>query len=214
MKTITDIKENKRNPQRVSIYTDGTFLLACHKELVYKKGLKKGLAIDEALLLSVAKEDAFLRAREVALRTIEHAMKTQNQVAEKLREKDFEEETIQRVMDLLKEYQLMDDARYTEVFLKEKLRSRGIRKAKYELMQKGVDKELVEEVLSETATRELEEASCLKLAKKKVAQLKRKEEDPYKLKSKAYGYLVGKGYEYDLVTSTLQKVLENHENFH
>lgn len=212
MKTITKISENKRNSSRVSIYADDEFLLACDKELVYKRGLVKGMKIDTESLLEIAKEDTFIRAREAALRTLERTMKTEEEVENKLREKEFDEDTIQRVIALLKEYKLLDDVRYTELYLKEKLRSRGQKKAKFELLHKGVDKETLEQVLDDFKDSSIEEETCYKLAKKKYDQLVKREPDAFKLKSKLYTYLTGKGYEYELIGRTLRTILSQTED--
>lgn len=213
MKTITKISENKKNKNRVSIYADEEFLLACDKELIYKRGLKKGMQIDPEILLELAKEDTFIRARETALRVLERTMKTEEEVQKKLREKEYDEETIQRVLSLLREYKLLDDERYAELYLKEKLRSRGQKKAKLELLQKGVDKEILNQALDSIKDSNIEEETCLKLARKKYDQLSKREQDPYKLKSKLYTFLVGKGYDYELIGSTLRKILTQEEDY-
>lgn len=207
MKTITKISENMKNSNRVSIYADEEFLLSCDKELIFKRGLVKGMKIDTDLLLEIAKEDTFIRARETALRSLERTMKTEEEIQKKLLEKEFDDDTIARVISLLKEYNLLNDARYAELYLKEKLRSRGQKKAKFELLHKGVDKEVLNEALDSLKDSSLEEETCFKLAKKKYDQLCKREQDPFKLKSKLYTFLAGKGYEYELISSTLRKIL-------
>ena len=170
------------------------------------------MKIDTDLLLEIAKEDTFIRARETALRSLERTMKTEEEVQKKLLEKEFDDDTITRVLSLLKEYNLLNDARYAELYLKEKLRSRGQKKAKYELLHKGVDKEVLNEALESLKDSSLEEDTCFKLAKKKYDQLNKREQDPFKLKSKLYTFLAGKGYEYDLISSTLRKILTEDED--
>lgn len=211
MKTITKISENKKNKNRVSIYADEEFLLSCDKELVYKKSLVKGMQVDTESLLDIAKEDTFIRARETALRTLERTMKTEDEVVKKLREKEYDEDTIGRVLLLLKEYKLLDDERYAELYLKEKLRSRGQKKAKLELLQKGVDKEILSQVLDSLKDTNIEEETCLKLARKKYDQLSKRELEPFKVKTKLYTFLMGKGYDYDLIGSTLRKILHQED---
>ena len=209
MKTITQISENKKNTNRVSIYADDEFLLSCDKELIYRKSLKKGDVVDTDLLLELAREDEFIKGREAALRYIERSFKTVREVEDKLRDKDFTEETIIRVIHLLHEYKLLDDFKYAETFMKEKLRTRGIKKVRFELINKGIDKSVMDSVVEAMSTAEVEEDSCLKLAEKKYDQLKKRESDTYKLKSKLYTFLSGKGYDYELISSTIRKVMEH-----
>lgn len=211
MKTITQISENKKNKDRVSIFADDEFLLSCHKELIYKKSLKKGDKVDPNLLLDLAKEDEYMKAKDAALRYIERSLKTIHEIEKKLREKEYSDETISRVIAFMDEYNLVDDDKYAEIFLKEKLRTRGVKKARFELSSKGIPKETIEKALETLSSSSVEEDSCLKLAEKKYAQLVKRETDPYKLKNKLYTFLMGKGYSYELINSTLAKIMENNE---
>lgn len=211
MKTITQISENKKNKDRVSIYADDEFLLSCHKELIYKKSLKKGDKVDPNLLLDLAKEDEYMKAKDAALRYIERSLKTIHEIEKKMKEKEYSEETISRVISFLDEYNLVDDDKYAEIFFKEKLRTRGVKKARFELSSKGIPKEIIEKALETLSSSSVEEDSCLKLAEKKYALLIKKETDAYKLKNKLYTFLMGKGYSYELINSTLRKVMDSNE---
>lgn len=211
MKTITQISENRKNPNRVSIFADDEFLLSCHKELVYRKSLKKGDKVDPELLLELAREDEYIKAKDAALRHIEMSIKTVKQVEDKLREKEYSEEIIERVIDFLHEYRLLDDLKYAQTFLKEKLRSRGIKKARFELLAKGISKDNIELAMESVSTTTVEEDACMKIAEKKYEQLRKREQDEYKLKNKLYTFLAGKGFESELISSTLRRIMESDE---
>jgi len=208
MQTITQISENKKNKNRVSIFVNDEFVLSCDKELIYTKSLKKGQSVDVSTLRELAIEDDYLRARDTSFRFLEKTMKTEKQVRDRLLEKEFEPSTIDRVIVLLEEYNLLDDRHYVELFLKEKLRSRGIKKVTYELYNKGIKKEMLEEILEDFDTGSLEEESCQKLAEKKFSEIKKKEEDRYKQKSKLYSFLAGKGYGYEMINAVIRQVMD------
>ncbi len=209
MPKITQISENKKNKDRVSIYVEDQFVLACHKELIYKKGLKKDQEIDVDLLKEIAHEDDYFKAKDTAFKFLEKTMKTESQLREKLLEKEFDEVTIDRVVILLKEYKLLDDHKYTQQFLAEKLRSRGLRKVTFELHQKGISKETLDEVLETMETGSIEEESCFTVAEKKYREIQRKEDDRYKQKNKLYTFLAGKGYDYETINSVIRRVMED-----
>ena len=208
MQTITQISENKKNKNRVSIFVNDEFVLSCDKELIYTKSLKKGQSVDVSTLRELAIEDDYLRARDTSFRFLEKTMKTEKQVRDRLLEKEFEPSTIDRVIVLLEEYNLLDDRHYVELFLKEKLRSRGIKKVTYELYNKGINKEMLEEILEDFDTGSLEKESCQKLAEKKFSEIKKKEEDRYKQKSKLYAFLAGKGYGYEMINAVIRQVMD------
>lgn len=208
MKKITEIRENKKNENRVSLFSDDVFLMACDKELIYKHQIKKGDPVDEDRLKELIAEDDYIKAREIGLRQLERSFKTEKQVKDKLVEKEFSLETINQVIEKLREYNLLDDKKYAEQFLKEKLRTRGIRKASYELVQKGVPKEIIAEMTAELDTASMQEESCLTHGKKKYDQLIRREQDKYKVKNKLFTYLSSKGYDFDLIKSCLSEIME------
>ncbi len=208
MPKITQISENKKNKDRVSIYVEDQFVLACHKELIYKKGLKKDQDIDIEVLKELAHEDDYFKAKDIAFKFLEKNMKTESQLRGKLLEKEFDQVTIDRVVLLLNEYKLLDDHRYAQQFLTEKLRSRGLKKVTFELHQKGITKEVLEEALETMDTGSIEEESCFKVAEKKFREIQRKEDDRYKQKNKLYTFLAGKGYDYETINSVIRRVMD------
>lgn len=208
MKILTRIAENKKNPERVSLYTEEGFLLSINKELAFQKGLRKGAAIDESLLAHLAAEDDFLKARETAYRMLERSRKTEREIRDRLLDKEYSPATIERVLETLRAYALVDDRTYTDTYLKEKLRSRGRRRAEQELLQKGVAKDMIADALTATELSDVEGDSCMQAARKKHAQLLRRGEEGYRLKGKLYQHLAGKGYGADTIRSTLRTLLE------
>ena len=208
MKKITEIRENKKNTNRVSIFSDDVFVVACDKELIYRHQIKKGDPLDEKLLKEIIAEDDYIKAREVGLRQLERSFKTEQQVKDKLIEQEFDQVTIERVILKLREYNLLDDRKYAEMFLKEKLRTRGLRKASFELAQKGISKQLIAEVSLEMNTESIEENSCMTHGKKKYDQLVKREKDVYKVKNKLFTFLSSKGYDFDLIKSCISEIME------
>lgn len=208
MPKITQISENKKNKDRVSIYVEDQFVLACHKELIYKKGLKKDQEIDIELLKEIAHEDDYFKAKDIAFKFLEKTMKTESQLRDKLLEKEFDQFTIDRVVLLLNEYKLLDDHRYALQFLTEKLRTRGLKKVTFELHQKGISKEVLNEVLETMDTGSIEDESCFKVADKKFREIQKKETDHYKQKNKLYAFLAGKGYDYETINSVIRRVMD------
>lgn len=202
---ITSIEEQKRNTDRVNIYINNEFAFACYKELVYKEGLKKDLEIElEALKEIIIKED-FMKCKSSALNVVQKTYKTEKEMEDKLLEKGYNKEVVEKTLDFLKEYNFINDEKYTAMYAKDRSKTEGKNKIKYSLIKKGVDKNIIENTL-ETIDSDIEEEIAYKLAVKKYRLLKNKENDQYKLNQKIYRFLVGKGYDYDLVKSIVKKV--------
>lgn len=216
MAKITDIKTNKNNKERVSIFVEEEFVLACSDELVYKRALKIGDEIDVETLKEIAKEDEFVKAKDRAYRYLERTYKTEKEVKDYLRKKEYEDNIIDRVILTLREYNLTDDYRYAEIFIKSKIKTNGIRKITFDLERKGISKEIIQDALRETvieedSVKEVEEDKCFDIGLKKYKLLKKREDDKFKLKSKLFSFLAGRGYDFDLINRVTERILRDGE---
>ena len=180
MGKITSIEVQKRNVNRVNVYVDEAFTFACDAELIYKQGIQKDSIIDVEAIKEIVKEDEFIKCKNSALRTVEKTYKTEKELRDKLTEKGFEEDTIKRAIEFLKEYNLLNDEKYAEMYIKDRLRSQGRNKIKYALIRKGVSEDILLDKLSNIDSED-ENDTAFKLAEKKYNILKKKESDKYKL---------------------------------
>lgn len=202
---ITSIEAQKKNKDRVNIFIDNEFAFACSNELIYSHGLKKGIQVDTKILEELVKADNYIKGKTAALRYIERAMKTKKQVEDMLYKKEMAEETVNKVIEFLESYGFIDDKRYAESFIKQKLKESGKNKIKYDLLKKGIDEELIKELLDEVSSED-ESAVALALAEKKARILGKSEKDKGKLLGKVTKYLLSKGYTYDLINQIVNKV--------
>lgn len=208
MGKITSIEVQKRNVNRVNVYIDEVFTFACDAELIYKQGIQKDTVIDVESIKEIVKEDEFIKCKNSALRTVEKTYKTEKELKDKLMEKGFEEDTIKKSLDFLKEYNLLNDEKYTEMYIKDRLRSQGRNKIKYSLIRKGVSEEIILDKMANIDDDD-ENEIAFKLAEKKFNILKKKESDKYKLSQKLFRFLLSKGYDYDCCNSVVRRLTNN-----
>ncbi|MGH4118554.1 recombination regulator RecX [Clostridium sp.] len=208
---ITKIEMQKKNKDRVNIYMDDEFAFACDAGLVYIHNITKGKTIDKENLEHIVKEDNYIKAKNSALHFLESSFKSAKQVIDKLTLKDFDAVTIDRVLVFLKEYDFIDDKRFVELFIKEKVRSSGKNKIKFTLIKKGLPQELIEEGLN-TITSEQQRAVALRLGEKKIAVLFKSEKDIRKLYKKTADYLVRNGFDFEIINDVLNSVIKNYNS--
>ncbi|MBC8060781.1 MAG: recombination regulator RecX [Clostridiaceae bacterium] len=205
---ITEIQAQKKNAKRVNVYINDEFAIPCSLELVYQYGLQKGKEIQEENLNAIAEEDNFLKGKSDALRCIEKTHKSEQQVRDKLIAKEYEEKVINRVIEFMKSYNFIDDKRYVQSYIKEKMRTSGRNKIKFALSKKGIAKNIIEdglETLGENGEREV----ALMLGEKKLIQLMKSENDRNKLYKKLGDFLVRSGYSFDIVSEVVKNVLKD-----
>ena len=206
MAKITKIEIQKRNKERVNLFLDHEYAFSLSAELVYKEGLKINAEIDSEKLKILAEHESFIRCKESALRIIERSYKTEKEMRDKLRLKEYEDNSINKTIEFLKEYNFINDSNYAKAFISDKLSSAGSQKIKYALTQKGICKEIIDEELSKL-NKDNEKNTAFNIAKKKFDILKKKENDNYKISGKLYRYLVSKGYGYDVINDVVKEVM-------
>ncbi len=112
----------------------------------------------------------------------------------------------QGVLQKLIELRFIDDARYAEAYTREKsaIAGWGARKIAQHLYQKGVAKEIVERTLA-TLQGDDQRAMLEKRLQRKLPSVKATND--YELRGKLLRYALGLGYDYDMVTSVIEKVI-------
>ena len=96
------------------------------------------------------------------------------------------------------------------MYVKDRARNQGQKKIKYTLMQKGIDENIIEEELEKLNKDEIREV-VHEMALKKYKVLSKRESDEYKLSQKLYRFLMGKGYDYDLIKDVVKSVVKSED---
>ncbi len=204
---ITKIEVQKRNKDRVNVYINEEFNFACSSELIYYHNLKKGKVIDENNLNDIIREDNYIKAKGYALKYIEKSLKTESQVKEKLYSKEYDKDTVDRVIKFLKDYDFIDDNKYCDMYIREKLNIYGRNKIKYALLNKRIKESIVIEKIN-NIDEEKEKKIAYKLAEEKIYNYDIKEKDKFKIYKK-YGIHYIRGYNSNIAEWIINEIKSN-----
>lgn len=209
MAIITKIEAQKRSDDRVNIYVNEEFFMSIFKELVFTFNLKKGDDIDENHLKEILKDEMYIKAKNKALSILSKADQSERKIREKL-SADFEENTIESVIDFLKKYNFINDAMLAQriVNTNVNLNKCGKNRIKQNLYNKGIDRQSIDEAVSEIDS-DLEFENAMYLAKKRYERVKN--EDKRKAYQKISQHLAYKGFDYDIIKRVLNKLLNTNE---
>jgi len=127
-------------------------------------------------------------------------------INEKLKKSPLNEEDRKNIIDDLIKQNYINEQRYVQAFIHDKLylSKWGLTKIKFALKQKNINAELYKEIINEIEEEKYVQ-SFISLAKSKWKNLK--ESDPYVRKQKLIRYLMGRGIEYD-IAEKIQRLLE------
>ena len=114
-------------------------------------------------------------------------------------------EDANEIVDYLVEGKFLDERRYTEAFVRDKLRFNkwGRMKISYMLRAKNVEKSLAMDVLSEIDETEYGEILIAELQKKHRTGLRGND---YEVKGKLFRFATSRGFEPEIVTDAISKL--------
>ena len=139
MLKITAITQQVHHPERYSVFIDNQFAFGLiMQDILYFK-LKEGEEIAQQTYDFIQNELVYVQAQNVALNYIGYKMRTEIEVRKKLTSKEFSEDVVERVIDFLIKYHYVDDIKYCESYIKQRLRlsPRGKYVLKMELKQRN-----------------------------------------------------------------------------
>lgn len=87
--------------------------------------------------------------RECALSLLEYRDRTEQELRQKLAEREYSEDEIEETVLFLKEYRYLDDESYAERFIRSQSGKKSVRQIKAVLEQKGIDRETIAVCLEE-----------------------------------------------------------------
>ena len=205
-KTITALRVQKRNKERVNVFLDGEYAFSL--SLNAAMALKRGQELSQAEVAELQGEDDVLRAYNQALRWLGYRPRSRMEIERYLRQKGYEAEAIDAAIARLASKRLIDDEAFARAWLnhRERLRPRGARGLSHELRQKGVERDIIDDVLADLD----EEASAWAAIEGKIHRWRGLEQAVFR--KKVTGFLSRRGFAYDAVRKACDKAWEEIES--
>ncbi len=207
---ITKIEPQKRRPGRNNIYIDGRFAMGIGDETLIRLRLRSGDEINPPLLSEMESAEEIAKAKSVALRFLAHRPRTIHEVREKLRQKEFPEEEIERAIHDLEGIGLLNDRQFAGMYIRDQLATRpsGRLLLKQKLHRLGVENQLAEEVLDEIFLSVSQKDAARQAVKKYLRTRGGRVKDPAVLRNRLAGFLARRGFSWDDISSVLKNVIE------
>ena len=124
-------------------------------------------------------------------------------VRDKLKTFDIPEEDKTKILDYLLDNRFVNDERYAKAFVRGKVNQSGwgVNKIRFHLIQKGIDKDIIDEALVQT-DEEVYRQRLIEILKTKAKTIKAASD--FEKKRKLAAYAMQKGFEGSLVWETLK----------
>ena len=198
MNEITAITPQVKDKRRCNIFVDGRFCCGLTLEATVKNRLKVGQTITPERLAEIQLDSEKNTAFDKALTHISATQKTEKQVRDFLQGKGYLPAVVDYAIEKLHSYNFLNDGQYAESYVESISKRKGSKLIRMELRSKGVSETEIDAALDalpveqeiETAKGILEKYMRGKVCDKTTLQ-------------KACRYLLGKGYDYEVVKSAL-----------
>lgn len=207
MPQVSKLSQQKKDTQRVNVFLDGKFAFGISLESALKNNLKVGKTTSTKTVEELIKKEYASALFDKSLKFLEFRPRSEKEVrdylAKKISIKDsikFREAAaspaIERIIEKLTKYKYLNDRQFATWLKNSRVKGRAKSKmaVKIELLQKGIEKDIIEKTLSNFPDE-------VELAKKSVSKkiMRWSQLDKISFKKKIYSYLLTKGFSYEVI---------------
>jgi len=205
---ITKLEKQKRAKHRWNIFVDGEFFCGLHEDTMLKFGIHVNEEVSERKLNEIKDFDEYVYAKNAAYDSLSYRIRSVSEIRKKLKEKKISEPAITKVLQLLSEQNLVNDAEFAKVLIGDKIKKKpvGRKVLMQKLFEKGVSKEVSQNAMESYFTPNDEKALALESFKKYYKKIK--DRDLYEQKRKTYEHLARNGFDYEVISEIINEELK------
>jgi regulatory protein len=200
-RTITGLKVQKRNHQRLSVYLDGEYAFGLSRYLA--AWLHVGQELSEEKIANLLADDAQESAYQNSIKFIGYRIRTSSEVEKHLRKKGIESQVINSVVERLEMNGLLNDESFAKNWIENRneFRPRSHRLLASELRNKGVNSEIIQDVIESTTP---EDELAYLAAKKRIRRYEHLEWQDFQ--RKLGSFLARRGFSYSTIKPVVHQV--------
>jgi regulatory protein len=201
MKKITAIQVQKKNPNRVNICLDDEFAFGLSR--IVAAWLSVGQVLNDEKIVALQTEDAREVAYQKAMRFLGYRARSVQEVRDNLQKHEIPEHVIEEVLKRFQETNLLNDQEFAQAWVENRntFRPRSRRALAMELRHKGLDDEVVQNVLDNNVD---ENALALEAARKYLRKVQKLEWPDFR--QKLGSFLGRRGFSYGVIAPVLRQV--------
>ena len=166
---VSRVEPQERNPERVNVFVDGAYAFSVNALLAHETQLREGVVLTPDALRDLLRRDELGEAVEACVRLLSYRPRTEAELLKRLTQKGFEPELASEAVAWVRDRGYVDDADFARFWVRnrDQFKPMGARRLRYELAQKGVDRETAASILQETLP-EQEDDAAMRAARSKV----------------------------------------------
>jgi regulatory protein len=202
---ITALEPQVNNPDRINLFVDGRFFMGVNAVVVLQMGLRLEQELSPEQLDQLQSEEVEQRAVDRALNFLSYRPRSREEVRRYLRRKETPPEIIETALARLDRLDFVNDRTFAGFWIesREHFSPRGARALKNELRMKGVERDVVDELVND----EQDEERALRAGRKKAITLVKASNIDYAtFRNRLGSFLQRRGFDYQIVTKTVREL--------
>jgi len=200
---ITSFEKSSKYKDMISVFIDNQYAFSLPEEEYIRLGLYEKGEITEEELDYIKKEVLLSSAKSKAIKYVSLKLMSEKELFEKLQSKGFDEDTSRIVVEDLKAMGYINDKIYAQkfVFERSKLKPKSKKMLRFELSNRGISNDIIDEVLDNF---EYDEITIIeRLIRKKFGKYDLT--DP-KIEKRVFSFLRHRGFSYENIKHGLLNV--------
>ncbi len=200
MRTITGLKAQEKNAQRINVYLDGVFAFGLSR--IVAAWLQIGQQLTDEKIAQLQAEDAVESAYQRTLHFLSIRPRSGKEIVQYLKKIGLNPDVQERVIERLKAHGWINDQYFASQWVENRSAFHPLsRKAlRIELTQKGIEQDLIDRTILNVD----EDLSAYQAAQKWLYRLR---DLPYiQFQRKLYPYLARRGFSHDVIENTIQRL--------
>ena len=197
---VTALRVQKRNHQRVNVYLDGEFAFGLAR--IVAAWLQIGQDLSDEKIAQLRSEDEYEAAYQHALKFLSYRARSQAEIRSNLQKRETPDTVIDEVIERLARAGIVDDERFARLWVENRseFRPRSRRALAFELRQRGLDQDTIEQSIESIDEDELAYQAAQKQARKLISL------DYAVFRQKLLGFLARRGFSYEVSAPVIQRI--------
>jgi len=146
------------------------------------------------------------RAKDYAFKLLSYRPRSIKEIQDRLKKKDYSLKVILKVIKSLKRLKFLNDKEFAKIWVENRIRTKpmGRYRLYQELIQKGIDRDLIEKTLNDY--REEEEIKLARELTQRKLERSYQNLDEVTTKRRLYGFLQRRGFSYDTIQEVMKEL--------
>jgi regulatory protein len=207
-KTITAISAIRHPGREISdIFLDGVFAFCVANEIVARKSLKVGQVLSQQDIINLNEAEVYHKCLNAALHFLSYRPRSESEITSRLEQHGYDGDNITRVLAHLKSLNLVNDSAFASYWKDNRnaFQPRSQSMVKIELRRKGLEAEIIDQVVQDVD----DEENAYRIALNKAQKLP--PADFQVFRQKLGGFLQRRGFSYGIINKTIKRVWQEQE---